>query len=143
MVIYSLVAGSAIAAGYTLIQALHIPTVNQWTFDVYFANKNYPDYEAIHFASQYFRTHGVAGPNATAIILSGSVGGWLALLIQGSTRNNTIIATAGLAPMSLPVRSVTAPTSRSNKPRFLSCLASPPGNRAGQHRSWSAATETS
>ncbi|MCH7983490.1 MAG: hypothetical protein IIC28_05920, partial [Chloroflexi bacterium] len=74
-------AGSAAAATFSVVQAFHIPQVNHWIFETYFAASQFSSDEIVEITSHYFRSIGVAGPIGTATLLALSIGSWLLLLI--------------------------------------------------------------
>ena len=74
-------AGSAAAATFSVVQAFHVPQVNHWIFETYFAASQYSSDEIVEITSHYFRSIGVAGPIGTATLLALSIGSWLLLLI--------------------------------------------------------------
>ncbi|MCH7971509.1 MAG: hypothetical protein IH960_10800 [Chloroflexi bacterium] len=72
--------GSAIAAIFSVVQAFHIPQVNRWIFETYFAASQFSSDDIVEITSHYFRSIGVAGPIGTATLLALSIGSWLILL---------------------------------------------------------------
>ncbi|MEE8045474.1 MAG: hypothetical protein V3T49_01405 [Dehalococcoidia bacterium] len=83
--VVALAAGSAAAAGFTIIQSFHILAINQWVFGTYFGWKFTEtelstDSIALLTNGTYFRAFGVAGQLGTSVLLASSLGGWLLLL---------------------------------------------------------------
>ena len=101
--IMAIAAGSASVAALTVVQAFHIPQVNRWMLETYFAASQFSPDEVMRLTSGYFRSVGVAGPIGTATLLALSVGSWLILLVTTKSQVAIRVHAFGLLTVLLAI----------------------------------------
>jgi hypothetical protein len=84
-------------AALAIVQAFHIPWLNHWIFETYFASSAISADTVLHLIENYFRSFGTDGPVGTASLLVMSLGAWFILIIRSQTTTRSVWASLGLS----------------------------------------------